>query len=114
MSFWDHIKPSAPPVSVTSVELSKDKRTLTLTWSDGQKSQLGARVLRQICPCASCVDEWTKKLRHDPERVPESMTIEGVAPVGNYAVALIFSDSHSTGIFTWELLRQASDAAKAP
>ncbi len=26
-------------------------------------------------------------------------------PVGNYALSLIWSDGHSTGIYTWEYLR---------
>ena len=109
MSIWDHIKPSKAPPSVTGVDLSPDRRTLTLSWDDGKTTPLTARQLRQICPCAVCVDEWTKKLRHDPSKVPETTTIQGVQPVGNYALSLTFNDSHSTGIFTWELLRKTAE-----
>lgn len=109
MSFWDTIKPSKTPPAVTSVKVSVDKRAVELTWEDGKVTSLGARTLRQLCPCAACVDEWTHRLRHDPEKIPETTTVQEVSPVGNYALALVFSDSHSTGIFTWELLREASE-----
>ena len=29
-----------------------------------------------------------------------------VNPVGNYAVRLVFDDMHSTGIYSWDYLRQ--------
>ena len=31
--------------------------------------------------------------------------IKSVKPVGHYAVAIIFDDSHDSGIYTWEYLR---------
>ncbi|MBX5483561.1 MAG: DUF971 domain-containing protein [Myxococcaceae bacterium] len=109
MSFWDSIKPAPPPPSVTGVQLSSDKRVVELAWSDGKTTRISARTLRQVCPCAACVDEWTQKLRFDPARVPESTTVQKISPVGNYALAFAFSDSHDSGIFTFELLRSASE-----
>ena len=32
------------------------------------------------------------------------VTIRKVEPVGNYAVKLVFSDGHDTGLFTWAYL----------
>jgi DUF971 family protein len=29
-----------------------------------------------------------------------------VAPVGNYAVRLVFDDQHSTGIYSWDYFRE--------
>src|SRR5688572_8813361 len=104
MNFWDRIKPSKPAPQVTQVELSPDKRELLLGWDDGAATKVTARTLRQRCPCAACVDEWTKELRHDPEKIPASTTIQGVQPVGNYALAFTFSDSHTTGIYGWAFL----------
>jgi DUF971 family protein len=108
MSFWDHIKPSKPPPVATAVERSSDRRTLTLTWDDGKVTQVSAKTLRGLCPCAACVDEWTHVRRHDPEKVPETTTLETLQPVGNYAVSFVFSDGHSTGIFHWTFLREHS------
>lgn len=30
--------------------------------------------------------------------------IEGIEPVGNYGLKIVFSDGHDSGIFTWPLL----------
>ena len=34
----------------------------------------------------------------------ESVNINGIEPVGRYAVRLIFDDGHDTGLFTWPIL----------
>ncbi len=109
MSFWDHIKPSNAPPVATKLELTPDRQFLLIGWDDGVESRLSAKTLRGFCPCAVCVDEWTNHRRHDPAKVPETTTLQGVQPVGNYAVNLAFSDSHATGIFTWQHLRELAD-----
>ena len=103
MSIWDYMKPAATAPEPTRLELVG--RTLSIGWSDGSKSELPARLLRQQCPCAACVDEWTHKRTLAPESVPDGIGIREVRPVGNYAAQLAFDDGHETGIFTWTLLR---------
>ena len=105
MSFWDRIKPTTRPVSATEVSLSPDGTQLALTWEDGVKTGANAQHLRQQCPCAGCVDEWTNKRTLDPARVPADLRITQVQPVGNYALTFVFSDGHGTGIYPWKLLR---------
>ena len=34
----------------------------------------------------------------------ENVAIESIEPVGQYAVKLVFSDGHNTGIYTWDYL----------
>lgn len=109
MTFWDSIKPSKPAPSATDVALSSDRQVLTVRWSDGVETGVRARTLRQLCPCAACVDEWTHQRRHDPDKVPENTTIQNLNPVGNYALAFVFSDNHTTGIFNWTFLREVSE-----
>ena len=107
MSFWNSLKPSAPrPAAPTHVDLSADKKTLTLTWADGTKDAVSARRLRQYCPCAGCVEEWTGKRTFAPETIPEEMTITQVESVGNYALGFTFGDEHNTGIFEWGTLKR--------
>ena len=36
------------------------------------------------------------------------VVIEGIEPVGNYAVAIKFDDGHNTGIFSWSYLQKLS------
>jgi DUF971 family protein len=36
----------------------------------------------------------------------QDVGITGVAPVGNYALRLLFDDGHNTGLYTWTLLHE--------
>ena len=109
MSIWDYMKPAAAVPEAVNVELTPDQR-LVVTWSDGAAMAVPARTLRQQCPCAACVDEWTHKRTLAPDSVPTDMQVREVKPVGNYAVQLSFSDGHATGIYTWQLLRELGAA----
>lgn len=80
-------------------------RELRITWSDGHVSRYGYKRLRQACPCAMCVHEWTGERLLDPKRVPESVHPKEVARVGAYALRFTWSDGHMTGIYTFPLLR---------
>jgi len=106
LSFWDRIKPAERPLSATEAEASADGHHLRLLWEDGLKTDASAQHLRQQCPCAGCVDEWTNKRTLDASQVPASLRITQVQPVGNYALSFVFSDGHSTGIYPWKLLRE--------
>lgn len=106
---WKHIKPAEKVPSVTDAKLSGDGRVLSLQWDDGRVSAIGGRTLRQLCPCASCVDEWTHKRNFEPEDIPLQMHIKELRPVGNYALSFTFADGHQTGIFHWTFLRKVSD-----
>src|SRR3954469_12795443 len=113
MSFWEKLKPAPKPPTATMVQEEPGGAALRIQWEDGLAARIPARLLRQICPCAECVDEWTRKRTFDPEKIPAEMKILEVSAVGNYAVAFKFSDAHTTGIFQWETLRDASEPKKA-
>ncbi|WP_338868019.1 DUF971 domain-containing protein [Myxococcus stipitatus] len=106
MSFWDRIKPSTPTPTATDARLSSDGTRLELTWDDGAKTTAIAQALRQHCPCAGCVDEWTNQRTLDTTKVPADLTVKQLHPVGNYALTFAFSDGHTTGIYPWKLLRE--------
>lgn len=109
MSIWDHVKPSKKVPAATSVDLLKDGAAVRLTWDDGQVTAVSSRTLRQLCPCAECVDEWTNKRTFDPALIKPDMRIMEKHPVGNYAVSFRFADGHGTGIFHWTFLRETSE-----
>ena len=87
----------------TEVRLRKDRRTLAITFDNGESFALDAEYLRVKSPSAEVQG-------HSPD---ERKTVAGkkdvaileVHPVGNYAVRLVFDDLHSTGIFSWDYLR---------
>ena len=113
MSFWDHIKPTKRPPVATAVDLSGDQLTLSLKWDDGVQTEVLARTLRQHCPCAECVEEWTGRRTFEQGKIPADMRILELAPVGNYALTFVFSDAHRIGIFHWTHLRELSESKPA-
>ena len=86
----------------TEIRVSKDRRTLTVIFDNGDSHALPAEYLRVFSPSAEVQG-------HSPEqRVTvagkEAVGIVRVEPVGNYAVRLHFDDRHDTGIFGWDYL----------
>jgi DUF971 family protein len=110
MSFWDTLKPTPRPHQAVEAALSADNKQLHLTWDDGARSSVTVQVLRQHCPCAECVDEWSGRRTLDQTKISPDITASQLTQVGNYAVSMVFSDAHRTGIFNWEFLRKISGA----
>ena len=84
------------------LRVSKDRRLLSVTFSDHQPFELPAELLRVASPSAEVQG-------HSPEQrvtVPgkRNVAILKIEPVGNYAVRITFDDFHDTGIFTWNYL----------
>jgi DUF971 family protein len=82
---------------------------LGITWSDGRESRYAVRGLRLACMCAHCVDEWTGEARLDVASVPEDVHPLKIQPVGHYAIQIDWSDGHSTGIYSFRLLRSLDE-----
>jgi ATP-binding protein involved in chromosome partitioning len=78
---------------------------LAILWPDGHQGIHKAYSLRIACPCAQCVDEDSGNRTIDPARVALGIKVEAFDIVGRYAVALKFSDSHSTGLYSFIYLR---------
>jgi ATP-binding protein involved in chromosome partitioning len=97
-------------VRVRPEEIRSDDGTLAIRWADGQTSRYPFRALRLECPCAECVDEWTHVRRLEPAQVPEDVRPLDVRPVGRYAVQIVWSDRHSSGIYSFEKLRALDPA----
>lgn len=82
-----------------------DPRTLGITWTDGRRDTLDVVLLRRKCPCAMCIDEWTREERLKPSDIPDTVRPVRIDSVGAYALKIEFSDGHSTGIYTFPMLR---------
>ncbi|MCP4837308.1 MAG: DUF971 domain-containing protein [Phycisphaera sp.] len=97
----------SPPVS-----LHLDRATgLDVEWSDGRRIHYPVGWLRRMSPSADA-RELRKELESNPLAVlptaggdgPISAT--GIEPIGNYAIRILFSDGHSSGIYSWSYLRE--------
>ncbi len=87
----------------SDVELSE--QGIRIVWNDGHLSVYPHRLLRLRCPCAHCVEEMTGVPVLDPEAVPLDVQAVDHMTVGNYAIEFLWSDTHYTGIYTYEFLR---------
>jgi DUF971 family protein len=92
------------------MKLLRDKKTLQLQFKISETEQtvhcsLPAELLRVESPSA---ESYT--VSHNGFQVKKLIsgkkfvTIAGIEPVGNYAVRIVFSDEHCTGIYTWRYL----------
>lgn len=88
----------------TEIRLSKDRRTLTVTFEDGASYALPAEYLRVESPSAEVQGHGPNEKKVIAGK--RDVEIIGVDPVGNYAVKLRFDDMHDTGIYGWELLAE--------
>ena len=82
------------------------KGELGFDFDDGSRAIFRLRDLRLACPCALCVDENTGEKLLDPKTVPEDIRLESIQSIGRYAVGILWSDGHRTGIYPYELLKR--------
>ncbi|MGL6291168.1 MAG: gamma-butyrobetaine hydroxylase-like domain-containing protein [Silanimonas sp.] len=88
----------------TAITLHRASRVLEVTFDDGETFRLPCEYLRVESPSAEVQG-------HGPEQKvlvagKRAVGIDAVEPVGHYAVALRFTDGHSTGLYTWAYLHQ--------
>jgi prepilin-type processing-associated H-X9-DG protein len=87
----------------TEIRRLPEEGRLRVTWADGHVSEYDYSYLRGYCPCAMCQGHTADAIRfHRPPGPVSAWTIE---PVGNYAVAIHWSDGHGTGIYRFDFLR---------
>ena len=103
-----------PPTPIPT-GLKNDGDALLITWSDGAQHRLPWRLLREVCPCATC-----RAYREQPPEPASLLPVlkpeeaqplrpRSVRPLGNYAYGIAFSDGHDTGIYTLEFLRELGE-----
>lgn len=97
------------PIYPEHLDLKRDE-ALTVRWSDGVVSVYPVAYLRRMSPSADAI-EMRAAMKENPLMVlPSSgdgpLRAERLEPVGRYAVRLVFSDGHHTGLYTWSYLRE--------
>jgi len=95
------------------IAISKSKG-IKIDWRDGHHSEYALVYLRDKCPCASCTGAHGTPPRQPEAATPASpfpmfqpaLKILNAEPVGNYAVRMHWSDGHSSGIYSFDYLRE--------
>ncbi len=86
----------------TELRLHKDRKILAVTFDNGGSFELPAEYLRVRSPSAEVQGHSPAERRVVGGK--RDVQILELHPVGNYAVRLVFDDTHATGIFTWDYL----------
>ncbi len=86
----------------TDIKLHQVSRILEIEFDDGARFSLPCEFLRVYSPSAEVRG-------HGPgqetlQTGKENVNILGIEPVGLYALKLIFSDGHDTGLYSWDYL----------
>ena len=94
------LQPGAP--RPTEIKLHQQSRVLEIAFDDGKTYRLSCEYLRVYSPSAEVRG-------HGPgqevlQEGKKNVGINAIEPVGNYAVKLVFSDGHDTGLYSWDYL----------
>lgn len=90
------------------IKLHQASKLLEIKFSNLTECMLSCEFLRVYSPSAEVKG-------HGPgqeilQTHKENVTIENIEPIGQYAIKLVFSDGHDTGIYTWNYLYELAEA----
>ncbi len=95
----DTAKPTPRPVDI---KLHQKSRLLEIHFEDQSHCMLSCEFLRVYSPSAEVRGHG---IGQEVLQVgKEDVNIVGIEPVGQYAIKLIFSDGHDTGLYSWDYL----------
>jgi prepilin-type processing-associated H-X9-DG protein len=87
--------------------LKSDRMRLEIAWGDSNAVEVSAPRLRAACRCAWCTRE---RIDGTFAASFETITIDRLAAVGDYAINIAFSDGHARGIYPWAYLQSIAEA----
>jgi DUF971 family protein len=90
---------------------------VTILWTDGHESSYSLEYLRKNCPCATCRNTHQTSDKTSSPATPFPMykpatKLTGAESVGRYAVRLLWNDGHSTGIYSFDYLRETCPCSR--
>ena len=86
----------------TEIKLHQKSHMLELAYESGESYQLSCEFLRVFTPSAEARGHGPgQETLQTGKRMVEILRIE---PVGTYALRLVFSDGHDSGLYSWDLL----------
>jgi len=86
----------------TDIRLKQSEQQLLVRFDNGEEFSFSSEFLRVHSPSAEVQGHGGKGAKLVAGKA--SVAIVALEPVGHYAIKLIYSDGHSTGLYTWELL----------
>lgn len=93
----------------TQLKFRRGAGELRVTFDDAAVSTIPYKRLREESPSAE-VQGHGAGPKPPQAPVPSDIQVTKADPVGRYAVRIHFSDGHSSGLYTWKLLRELGQA----
>lgn len=86
----------------SEIKLHQKSRLLEISYESGERYMLDFEYLRVFTPSAEARG-------HGPgqetlQTGKRNVTIDRIEPVGTYALRLVFSDGHDSGLYSWDLI----------
>ena len=92
--------PNSPRPS--NIKLHQKSRLLEIAFDDNTECMLSCEFLRVYSPSAEVRGHGVGQEVLQVGK--ENVNILAIEPVGQYAIKLIFSDGHDTGLYSWDYL----------
>lgn len=95
----DHRNNAPLPIAI---KLHQQSRLLEIKFDNNTECMLSCEFLRVYSPSAE-----VRGHGHGQEVLQigkEDVNISAIEPVGNYAIKLVFTDGHDTGLYSWDYL----------
>lgn len=95
-----NLTPTSP--RPTDIKLHQSSRLLEIKFDNNTECMLSCEFLRVYSPSAEVRGHGVGQ--EVLQTGKENVSITAIEPVGNYAIKLVFSDGHDTGLYSWDYL----------
>ncbi len=95
-----------------TLRFQKLAQQLAIDFEDGEQGIISYRFLREESPSAE-VQGHGRGPKPEQPPVPEDISVDRAEHVGRYAVRIVFSDGHDSGLYTWRLLQELAERQRA-
>jgi len=107
-----------PSTDPKTLDISKSEG-VRIVWTDGHQSSYGLDYLRDHCPCATCSNAHGTSAEQPGTMSSNPFVMYKARPkiveaevVGRYAIRILWSDGHNTGIYSYQHLRDLCQCAE--
>ena len=90
-------------IAPRKIDADLEARELRVIWTDGHRSAIPFKTLRDHCPCARC--RTARESGRTQLQMVLTTKLLGWKRLGNYALHFSWGDSHSAGIVAYDFLR---------
>ncbi len=100
-------------IKVATPVVTFNDKEIIFKWPEGKVSVISNFDLRLSCKCAVCVNEGNGKQKLKKRDIPKDIRANEIIPLGNYAIAVKWSDGHNSGIYPYKSIVKIFQTCKA-